>query len=360
MDATVFTAAHRYDIVHDRTLRTRVFVAGAVTDDGDGRAIAPPYRVSVDEPLLEADAHDLGFALSGDPEAALVDTSIPHPLVVGIESRGYRPAALTVTIPANPLFPIAAPVAMRREPVRLTGRVTELASGAGVAGAQLTISGPLLPAPRRAVLLGQPLVADLSGAAAMQGHSIAPVASPVAVKSAQVASAAGSAGILVDDRQALAAGQLLRLGPPERAHWVEIAAVSATPANMALPGMVTLTEPLAGSLRLGDPVAPFALGGTVGPSCTPIDSAFAGEAVVILDDLPSGGLVVISDTGAPDRYAAIGVFSGAGGDYAANGLARLAAPILSVTATGYTSQNRICLLPLGAGAAASADWRLKP
>ena len=360
MDATVFTAAHRYDIVHDRTLRTLVFVTGAITDDGNGRAIAPPYRVSVDEPLLEADAHDLGFALSGDPEVALVDTSIPHPLAVEIESDGSRPAALTVTIPANPVFPIAAPVAMRREPVRLTGRVTELASGAGVAGAHVTVSGPLLPAPRRAVLLGQPLVADLSGAAALQGHAVAAIASPVAIKTAQAAAAAGAMEILVDDRQALATGQLLRLGPPERAHWVEIGSVSATPVNMALPGTVMLTAPLPGSLRLGDPVAPFALGGTVGPSCVPIGPAFAGEAIVILDNLPSGSLVAIVDPGEPDRYVAVGVFTGADGDYAANGLTRLAAPVLSVAAAGFTTQNRVCPLPHRPRAAATADWRLKP
>lgn len=359
-DATILTAGHRYDVVYDLTLRTLAFVTGAVTDDGDGRAVAPPYSVAVDEPLLLADAHDFGFALTGDPDVVFTDTSVPHPLAVAIEAQGYRPAALAVTIPAGPVFPIAAPVALRREPVRLTGQVTVLASGAAVAGAHVTISGPPLPAPRRAVLLGQPLAADLKPGAALQGHWVSAVGSPVPVKTAQAAAAAGAMEILVDDRQALATGQLLRLGPPERAHWVKIATVSATPANMALPGTVALTAPLPGSLRLGDSVAPFALGALDGPLCAPIGAAFAGEAVVILNNLPGGDVVVITDAGEPDRYALVGVLTGPRGDYAANGMARLAAPVLTVAASGFATQNRVCPLPRAPRADATADWRLKP
>lgn len=360
MDATVLTAGHRYDVDYDLTLRTRAFVIGAVTDDGDGSRVAPPFSVSVDEPLLLADAHDIGFALTGEPDVVFTDTSLAYPLAVEIEAAGYRPAAFPVTIPPKPVFPVAVPVALRRQPVRLTGRVSVLASGAAVAGAHVAISGPPLPAPRRAVLLGQPLVADLTGSAALQGHSVSAVSSPVPVKTANAAAAAGAKEILVDDRQALAAGQLLRLGPPERAYWVEIATVSATPVNMALPGIVTLTAPLPGSVRLSDTVAPFALGAPAGPACAPVGAAFAGEAVVILNNMPGGDLIVITDTGQPDRYAMNGVFTGPGGDYAANGMARLAAPVLSVAATGFATQNRVCPLPRAPRAAATADWRLKP
>jgi hypothetical protein len=359
MDAVVTTAGHRYEIAFDRTMRTLVFVMGAITDDADGQIIAPPYRVVVDEPLLRPSDHDVGYALAGDAEAVLTDTTITHPLTIAITCDGYRPAVLNLVIPINPVFPIRAPVAFRRTPLRLTGQITALATGLPVAGAQLSITGPALPAPRRAVLLAQPLSTDLTPAATLQGHVATAVASPVPIKTATVLAQAGADEIGIDNRQSLVAGQLVRLGPPEAPHWSEIAAVSTMPANPALPGTVRLTAPLARSLRLGDTVAPFTLGGAVGPVCVPIDAAFAGEAVIILNNLPAGDVVVITDAPAVARYAALGVTSGPLGDYAINGLARLASPVLTVAAGGFATQNRPFPLPRSQDTA-TFDWRLKP
>jgi hypothetical protein len=355
MDAVVTTAGRRYEIAFDRTARTLVFVMGAVTDDADGRIVAPPYRVVVDEPLLHASDHDAGYALAGDADAVLTDATVTHPLTVAIACDGYRPAVLNLVVPVNPVFPIRAPAALRRTPLRLTGQVTALATGAPVAGALLSITGPALPAPRRAMLLAQPLAADLTPAARFQGHAVVAVGSPVPIKTATVLAQAGSAEIDVDDRQGLAAGQLVRLGPPEATHWAEVA---TTPANPA-PGTVRLTAPLARSLRQGDPVAPFTLGLAVGPLCAPVGAAFAGEAVVILDDLPAGDVVAITDAPAVTRYAAPGITSGPLGDYAIDGLARLASPVLTVAAGGFATQNRPFPLPRSRDTA-TFDWRLTP
>lgn len=360
MDATIVTAGHRYDVAFDRTLRTRVFVMGRIVDDADGLAVAPPLRVAADEPLLQASAHEAGLALAGDPDVLFLDTAIAHPVAFTVEGEGFRPAAQTIVVPPNPVFPLDAPVALRRAPVRLSGRITELASGAAIAGARVTITGPVLPAPRRATLIAQPLAADVSPGGGFQGHGLAAIASPVPVKTAMLAADAGSDEILVDDRQGLAAGQLLRFGAVERAHWAEIAEVSAVPANMALPGTLTLTAPLARSLRLGDAAAPFALGAPVGPACAPVDAAFAGEAVLILDDLPAGDIIAIADPPAPTRYATAGALSGPLGDYAVDGLSRMARPILSVAAAGFATQNRACPLPRPPTSAFSLDWRLAP
>jgi hypothetical protein len=359
MDAVVTTAGHRYEIAFDRTARTLVFVMGAVVDDADGQIVAPPYRVGVDEPLLYASDHDAGYALAGDAEAVLTDTTVAHPLTIDLDCDGYRPAVLNLVVPVNPVFPIRAPIALRRAPLRLTGRIAALATGLPVAGARLSITGPALPAPQRAVLLAQPLGADLTPAATLQGHAVVAVASPVAIKTATVLAQAGADEIGIDDRQNLAAGQMVLLGPPEAPHWAEIAAVSTTPANPALPGTVRLTAPLARSLRLGDAVAPFTLGAPVGPACTLIGAAFAGEAVVILNNFPSGDVVAISDALSVTRYAAFGIVSGPLGDYAIDGLARLASPVLTVAAAGFATQNRPFPLPRSQ-VAATFDWRLTP
>lgn len=359
MDAVVTAASHRYEVAYDRTARTLVFVMGAVGDDSDGAGVSPPYQVMVDEPLLRASDHDFGYALAGDVDVALRDPTVPHSLTISVTADGYRPSVTNLVVPVNPVFPIQAPIALRRRPLRLTGRVTVLATGAPVSGARLSINGPALPAPRRAVLLANPLTADLTPAATLQGRGVTAVGSPVPIKTATVAAQAGSNEIGIDDRQNLATGQLLRFGPPEAPHWAEIAVVSPTPANPALPGTVRLTAPLAKSLRIDDAVAPFTLGGAVGPLCAPIDPAFAGEAVIILGDLPMGDVVAIADAGAATRYVSLGVSSGPLGDYAIDGVARLASPVLNVAAGGFATQNRA--IPLAhARDSASLDWRLTP
>ena len=350
----VFTAGRRYDVVVDHISRRIVFARGAVTDDADGRPVAPPWRAQVDEPLLDASDHAGGYALAGDPGVALTDTSVAHPLAVAITVTGYHPAAATVTIPAAPVLPVNTPIALRRLPVRLSGRVLAAATDTPVPGAAVALTGPALPLPARALLLSPPLAAALTAAASLQGRAINPVASPVAIKTARAAAAA-TIEITLDDVQNLAATQLLRIGPPERAHWVRIAAVTAT--------SVRLTMPLALSVRDGDPAAPFTLGAVAGPAAAPIGDAFAGEGVVIVDAAATGPVIAVTDGALPLRFHDLGVIAGPGGDYAIAGLARLASLRLTITAAGFTSQTRTVLLPREAAAAASSarlDWRLLP
>jgi hypothetical protein len=361
MDAVILSAGHRYEVASDLVLRTLVFVRGAVTDDAGGRAVPLPFAVACDEPLLRLTSHDGAYALSGDTDVAFTDRTIPHPLSVEVAAEGYRPAAAAVVVPANPSFPVDAPIALRRQPVRVTGRVTALATGLPIAGARVTVAGPPLPAPDKAVLLDRPLAADLGAGAVVQGHIVTAVASPVAVKTVVAVARSGQDILLVDDRQGLAAGQLLRFGSAERAHWAEIAAVSATPVNPALPGLVTLTAKLALSVAAGARAAPFALGAASGPACAPSGNAYAGESLLIRDDAPSGDVVAIADPPAPVRYAGLGVLSDAAGDYAIDGLARLAAPVLEVAAAPFATQTRPAPLPTPpARGPTIIDWRLTP
>lgn len=353
MDALIVTQGRRFEVGYDVTIHTTVFAMGAVIDDGGAGAILPPYRVEVDEPLLRATDHEIGYALIGDPDVALRDRTVAHPLTVTIIADGYREATTTVIVPAAPVLPIVAPVALRRQPVRLTGRVLVLATGLPVADAAITIQGPPLPAPDAALLLGQPLARDLTPAASLQGHAVTPVGGPVPIKAAAAAAAAGDTQLFLDDRQNLATGQLLRFGPPERAHWAEIAQVPATP------GVVRLTAPLARTVRLNDAVAPFNLGAAVGPAAAPSGAAFAGEGVLILNASPNGQVLAVTDPPAAVAYHSMGASSGPTGEYAIDGLSRLARPVLSVAAAGFTAQTRPWPLPR-LSPAATLDWRMTP
>ncbi|WP_157217404.1 hypothetical protein [Flavisphingomonas formosensis] len=352
MDAVVITAGRRYEIDFDIVTRRQVFVWGSVSDDSDGSAMLPPYAVSVDEPLLDASIHDLGYALAGDPDVALADTSIAHALQIGVTSDGYRPATQTITVPANPILPLVRPVALRRLPLRLTGRVINAATGAGIAGAAVALTGPVLAAPAVAVLLSSPLVANLSGGAQLQGHGIAPIASPVPIKTAHAATA-GSRELVLDDLQGLSPGSLLRFGQPDRAFWTEIALLPGAP------GLVRLAEPLARSVREGDPAAPFALNAAVGPLASALGAAYAGEGILIADAAPGGAILVITDPPEPPRYHGLGALTGASGDYAIDGVARLAKLRLAITASGFSGQTRMVPLP-DTGRSFTLDWRLQP
>ena len=359
MDAVVTSGGHQFEVTNDLTARFTVFVRGAVSDDSGDLPVDAPFAVTVDEPLLRATDHDASYALAGDPDVALADTSIAHPLTVTIRAAGYRSAVLPITVPANPVLPLDFPIELRREPVRVSGRVTLLASGAPITNSQITITGPPLPAPRRAVLLGQPLTADLSPTAKIRGRNVTAVASPVPIKTARMIARAGEIEILVDDRRNLAPGQLLELGPPERSHWAEIASVSTSPANQAQPGTVQLVTPLARTVADGDPAAPFTLGTVSGPLCNPVGEALVGESVVVLDGMPTGAVALINDAPAPRRFHSLGARSGAAGDYAIDGLARLSRPELRIAAPGFASQTRPLPLPRRQSSV-TLDWRLSP
>jgi hypothetical protein len=360
MDAIVISGGRTYEITYDRNCITTVFVAGPVLDDAGGAPVLAPYRVTVDEPLLIARDHDIGYALVGDPDIALTDHTIPHVLNLTIEAEGFHPRELVVTVPANPVFPMAGPTAsLRRRSVALRGRVLALQTGNPIPGATVGVIGPALPAPQRAALLSSPLTRPFSAAATIRGRHLVPVASPVPHKTATTAVAAGATEIIVDDRQGLGSGQVFRIGPLERAHFVEIAAVPPTPPNMALPGPVRLTAPLARSVRLNDIASPFTLGGNVGPVCHPVGETFAGESIVILDAQPAGDVLRIVDPPHPAAFHATGVTAGPDGAYAITGLARLQSPVLRAAAAGFTAQTRTW--PVRWDEPASIlDWRLAP
>jgi hypothetical protein len=338
MSETVLAGGRTYVVTYDRTAKYDALVTGAVIDDADGKPVPPPYDVAASDPTLRTAAKPRGYLLAGDPDVNLADHSAAQALTLNIEAGGYRPKVVAVTVPANPLFPVVGPDAvLRRQPVTLRGRIYARRTGTPQPGAQLALTGPALPAPKRAVLLASPLVGDLSAAATVQGYMLTPVASPVPIKAVSAAADAGTTTVQLNDRQNLAAGNLLRIGPSSRPRFVQIAAVSPTPPNPALPGDVTLKEPLAWSARPGDSAAPFNLGAPTAAAAHPIGDAFAGEAVLILDASPTGDVLVITDPAAPtDRFHTRDIVCDGRAEYFIEGITRLPRLVLTATAAGLS------------------------
>jgi hypothetical protein len=354
MDASVVSQNRVYGVTYDEAIRFSAFATGRLTDDSGMLLDDSAIDVSVDEPLLTANVVNHHYALSGNPSVALTDRNIAYNLAVAVTISGYRPLRQIVTVPANVPLPVVQPLAVRREPVSASGRVMRLADGTGVASARITISGPPLPVPQQAILLSQPLTADLSTGATLRGRTLVS-RSAISVGKAGLA---GDIEIEVSNRTGLAAGQLLRFGPAHHGFWGEIAQVAAIPPNPALPGIVRLTEALRNSVQAAMAVQVFDAGAFAGPVATPVGQAFAQEAVVIADAIPTGDVIVVRDPPASDRFHDRDILSNAEGDYLVQGLSRLKTFELRVSAAGFANQNR--RIPASRIAHAPVDWQLTP
>lgn len=358
MDAIVTVGAREYAVYFDRVPTRRCVVAGRLTDDADGRPIAREARIVVDEPLLRPEYSDDSYGLAGDPDVALADMTVPHNLTFIVSAPDYREGLFTVTVPASPTGPVVRDVALRRLPARVSGRVLGRTAGPNptylpVAGALIDITGPTGPGGEKPLLLGQPLRRDPGPGATLRGRGL--TAQPLRTAAADARS--GQERLVLADGGGVVAGQLLRFGPPERRHWAEVADIIPDPDRPAPAALVTLVEPLAGSVGAGDSVAPFAAGAFSGSVGTPQGPAFAGEALLWVDAIPAGGdVVVLREAGFPHQYYDRGVFSGPGGDYEIHGFARLGSCEMTVTAAPFIPQMRV----VPAARLAALDWRLAP
>lgn len=360
MDAIVTVGVRDYAVYFDRVPTRRCFVTGRLTDDADGRPIAGEARIVVDDPLLRPEFSDDSYGIAGDPDVALADTTVPHNVTFIVSAPDYREDLFTVTVPASPTGPELRDITLRRLPASASGQVLGLTGGLKptylpVGGATIDITGPTGPGGEKPLLLAQPLRRDPGLGSTLQGLGL--TLQPARI--AAVDSRAGQTELVLVDGGGVAAGQLLRFGPPERRHWAEVAAIVPDPVRPAPAALVTLVEPLAGSVGAGDSIEPFNAGAFAGAIATPQGAAFAGEAVLWVDTIPAGGdVLALREAGLPHQYYDRKVTSGPGGDYSIFGFARLGSCEMTVTATGFTTQTRV--FPAARLAASPLDWRLVP
>jgi hypothetical protein len=359
--ALVSVGSRSYLVTPDIPGRDLAFIIGEVLDDADGRAMAREVDVSSDERLTFAARSQREFALAGNPAVALADRSIAHAVTVTLQARGYRRAVATVTVPPFPVLPHRQDMALRRLPNTVSGRVFgrhagappsyDLLPAATVSLSPIPAAGGELP-----LLLRQPLRAD-PGAGASIRRRAATVQAPLA---ALADAAAGELFVEIADGSALAAGDLLRVGPDHRRFHAEVAEVIAHPDRPAPAALARLTEGLAGAIANGAAIDRLTLGGYSGATGHFVGAAYAGEAVLWLDALPStaSGVLVVREAGLPDRHHDANVPTNAAGDYRIDGFARIGEPTFAVGATGFTTKTGS--FPAARIGAGSLDWYLVP
>lgn len=287
--------------------------------------------------------------ISGRPSALFAPAGIAAaPLDLAIEALGYLRLDLHSTMGAQPGFPAAfAPrqlgtVALHRTPTTLFGRVMA-ANGTPLVGATVTLTGVWRTLAATGGAAQTPdlmptatgVYADRSGAASLRRRNFTPA---VEAKTILGGANAGASEIVLSDRVAIAAGDVLMIEPdlPE-AELVLITALD-TSSSADQPARAQLAFPLS-RRRMPGAAAMRAVSGAGGANNALSRPARRADLSVFTNGLagigPGTGAIEISGGGPADpefhfatQYVAT---STTGGAYALPALHRLAAVQLRAT-----------------------------
>lgn len=336
-------AANRtYQVVDDTTIVYRAIVVGRVIDELKGAPLQAPFAVDADNTSLAVKTADGGlYCLSGYPDRVFGDLAVAHKLELVVTAPGYRDGVLSVLVPGNAALPVnATDVSLRRLPVGLQGRVTsETGSHAPIQGATIKsvdvdASGP--PPAEHVIILRTPVYEQhLIAGVTVQGRNLVAAALPGPAKQLATDARREERTVTVNNRQGLAANQILRIGPEIWGEYAVIKQVSPNPPNLAQPGNVELYSPLTRSVAAGTPIAVFTSGAAVGPARLLLRPADSGDGVLIVDGMPGAEVIQITDPAQPVEYHAVGALTGADGYYHLNGVGRVADLYLMVSAPGF-------------------------
>jgi hypothetical protein len=335
-------AANRtYLVVDDTTIECRAIVVGQVINEVTGAPLQGPFLVDADNTSLAVKTAGSGlYCLSGYPDRAFGDLGVAYTLNLAVTAPGYRDGTGSVVIPANATLPVSAPdVAVRRLPVRLQGRVTEeTGSHAPIPGATIiAVDPPGTPPAEHVIVMRTPVHEQHpTVGVTVQGRNLVLAAPPGPTKQLATDAHREERTVTVNNRQGLAANQILRIGPEIWSEYAVIKQVSPTPPNLAQPGDVELHSPLTRSVVAGTAIDVFTSGAAVGLARQLVHATESGDGVLILDGIPSADVIEITDPVRPVEYHALGALTDADGYYHFNGIGRVGALHLMFSAPGFT------------------------
>jgi hypothetical protein len=319
----------------------QALVRSLALDETTGLPLRAQFTALPDHPFARGKtAPDGLFCLMGSPSQVLPDhANTAAILTLTLRASGYRDQTVSVNVPAGAPLPIVAPVVqMQRVPVRLMGRITtDDTARSPIAGASvISVIDPDSPPPlERTELLRAPLRFNhAAGTNAQQRVLNDVVLAPPRSLYADVR--AGSTIIVVNNRQGLAAGQILQVGSERYGEYVSVSAVSTTPANLSLPGEVTLSTGLAHSFKALTAIRVYSLGALTGVARSLAHDAFAGDGLLIPNgDLPSGIVEIID--GPHTELVVVGALTNMDGVYRFDGVGHVAQLFLQFSALGYNT-----------------------
>jgi hypothetical protein len=322
-----------YTIARDCRTVYNVVIYGAVADETGGSFNAPGFTATPARSDLAGKTTRQGlFAITGWAELAFPNlATTPYSVDLTLRAPGYRDYPLTVDLPVNTTLPvIASAVTMRRQPVRLQGRVVDEMTGQPVAGvfvASVDNPNPPSPPPPPPVSYGLLLRSPLAQAH-KAGAQVQP-ATLTATGAAHLTAAAqgGASTVSLDSTAGLGSGVLIHIATPD----ATVAEYAQYAGPGTLPGQIALRDPLCHSYGVNASVQ-FATGAPAGAAASLLSGSDPGDGILVADQLYTSGTFVI-DFGTPAavEYFDLGALTDSNGYYGFQGTGHVRELYLNTT-----------------------------
>lgn len=338
---SISAGSRLYTVVDDCVTDFVAIITGSVTDEIFGEFVEPGFKVVPAEGELTGKATRNGlFSVNGYPGQSFphLDT-ISYTVDLLLSAPGFRDQPLSVTILPKSLFPIPVPpVAMRRLPVQIQGRVVNDATRAPIQGAVVTvIDDPVTPPTVHSLLLRSPLSFAHAAGAPVQEVTVTLTTNTQLTQRAS----AGATTLSLNSRVGLVPNSVIQLAGPSQL-FVEYAIVDSVgpgPANQ--PGDVFLRVGLNRSYAAGaTTVVQFVNTAPAGAPAQFAADADAGDGLLLLNQIPAGSTVVV-DGASPTakEFHEVGAVSNSDGYYSVQGIGR-AKEIFLQASKGITKKTR--------------------
>lgn len=315
-----------YTVVDDLTASYQAVFLLPLVDEVTGTPLNGVAAVSGDVPGVAVEVTN-GALVSG---AAYVDRVFPdlatkaYTIQVQINVAGYQSVNFVVNIPIAATLPLMLPaLPLRRNPVRLQGRVVKAADRTPVAG------GLISSKDNKKLLLRT--TARFSHAAGVTVNSVSFTATGPARKLAADV-AAGSDRVVLDNNAGLGAAAHLQFGNDVVGAVYEVASTGPDP------GVVVLKQELAFGFAAKTPVQELTASAASGTT-TLARSVDVGDGVLVLNAALTDKAVEISDA-ASTEFHWLNALSDTAGYYRVNGIAGVKTLELLCSATGFSTADQ--------------------
>jgi hypothetical protein len=324
-----------FTVVDDYLSTYWAVITGAATDEIFATLDAPGFAVVLDRVDLATKALANGlYAITGYPGQSfpqLATTSYTVDYV--LTAPGFQDFPVSVIIPVNAIFPMAAPATpMRRLPVRIQGRAVGNTSRLPISGALIVSVDPTPTPTVHSTALRSPLYFTHANGVAAQQVSIAATGSATLTQ----AVTGGDEVLNLSVRTGLAGNSIVRLTSGAGVTLEYGVVDHLGPGAASAPGQVFLRNALNRSYPIAGTAVDFVNSTPVGGASTLSADADAGDGVLLASQLFSGTVALETGT-ALAEFHEIGAVSDSDGYYGFDGMGRVQELILQATQAALTA-----------------------
>jgi hypothetical protein len=331
-------------VVADSVGVYQVVFTGSVIDETTGSPVVSTPVMNVDMRGIRlratADALIAGAAVTSDvfPEIATKG----YNFTLSISASGSKSVKVPIAIPIAAIFPLVLPaIVMRRNPIRLQGRVVRASDRSAVSNATIASKVQTL------LLLREPLRFPHAAGTTVRSVALTDTGAPATLADAVVA---GDRTLALSTNAGLAPGSIVQLGGINGAIY-SVAAVGAGPSMVTLSEVVTLSAPAGATVQALTASAPTG-------ASTIVRNADAGDGLAIMAAAVTGTAIQVLD-GARTEFHRLNAVSGPDGYFRVDGVTGVRMLDLLCSAPTFTTFDQQWT-PNYSQSAAIVDFLLRP